>query len=83
MVELCGGKASIERFQTLYNSNLERDLMKEIAFLRLSGNIFKKGNAYYPTEKGKYLFMSMMKEFYIGMDRVREESRAMLNEEDM
>ncbi|WP_297813392.1 coproporphyrinogen III oxidase family protein [uncultured Helicobacter sp.] len=83
MVELFGGKASIERFQTLYNSNLERDLMKEIAFLRLSGNIFKKGNAYYPTEKGKYLFMSMMKEFYIGMDRVREESRAMLNEEDM
>lgn len=83
MVELFGGKASIERFQTLYGADLEKDLFKEIAFLRLSGNIFKQGNAYYPTQKGKYLFLSMMKEFYIGMDRVREESRAMLKEEDM
>lgn len=83
MVELFGGKASMERFQILYGADLEKDLFKEIAFLRLSGNIFKQGNAYYPTQKGKYLFLSMMKEFYIGMDRVREESRAMLKEEDM
>lgn len=83
MVELFGGKASMERFQTLYGADLEKDLFKEIAFLRLSGNIFKQGNVYYPTQKGKYLFLSMMKEFYIGMDRVREESRAILKEEDM
>ncbi|TLD85703.1 coproporphyrinogen III oxidase family protein [Helicobacter sp. MIT 05-5294] len=83
MVELFGGEASIERFQTRYGADLKKDLFKEIAFLRLSGNIIKKGNAYYPTNKGKYLFLSMMKEFYIGMDRVREESRAMLNAEDM
>lgn len=83
MVELFGGEASIERFQAVYGVNLEKDLFKEITFLRLSGNIFKKNNAYYPTQKGKYLFLSMMKEFYIGMDQVREESRAMLSEEDM
>lgn len=83
MVELFGGQASVESFKSLYHSNLEKDLFKEIAFLRLSGNIFKKGNVYYPTEKGKYLLISMMKEFYIGMDYVREESRKMLNEEDM
>ncbi|TLD84547.1 coproporphyrinogen III oxidase family protein [Helicobacter sp. MIT 11-5569] len=83
MVELFGGEANIERFWTLYGVNLEKALFKEITFLCLSGNIFKKNNAYYPTQKGKYLFLSMMKEFYIGMDRVREESRAMLKEEDM
>lgn len=83
MVELFGGKASAKRFKEHYNANLEWDLLKEIAFLRLSGNIYKQGQDYYPTQQGKYLFLSMMKEFYIGMDRVREESRAMLKEEDM
>ena len=83
MVELFGGIASAKRFKERYGATLEKDLFKEIAFLRLSGNIYKKGADYYPTAQGKYLFLSMMKEFYIGMDRVREESRAMLKEEDM
>ena len=83
MVELFGGKASADRFKERYNANLDWDLFKELAFLRLSGNIYKQGRDYYPTTQGKYLFLSMMKEFYIGMDRVREESRAMLKEEDM
>ena len=83
MVELFGGIASAKRFKEQYGATLEKDLFKEIAFLRLSGNIYKKGADYYPTPQGKYLFLSMMKEFYIGMDRVREESRAMLKEEDM
>lgn len=83
MVELFGGIASAKRFKEQYGATLEKDLFKEIAFLHLSGNIYKKGADYYPTPQGKYLFLSMMKEFYIGMDRVREESRAMLKEEDM
>ncbi len=83
MVELFGGKASGKDFKEKYDSNLELDLFKELVFLRLTGNIDKKGEDYYPTTQGKYLFLSMMKEFYIGMDRVREESRAMLKEEDM
>ncbi|WP_416860972.1 coproporphyrinogen III oxidase family protein [Helicobacter ganmani] len=83
MVELFGGEANKERFKMLYGADLEKDLLKEVTFLRLSGNIVKKGTSYYPTQKGKYLFLSMMKEFYIGMDCVREESRAMLQEEDM
>lgn len=83
MVELFGGEASIAKFREKYNVNLEWDLFKEINFLKLSKNIYKKDSSYFPTLQGKYLFMSMMKEFYIGMDKVREESRAMLKEEDM
>lgn len=83
MVELFGGKASAKIFKEKYDSNLEWDLWKELMFLKITGNIYKKEGDYYPTTQGKYLFLSMMKEFYIGMDRVREESRAMLKEEDM
>ncbi|WP_121763332.1 coproporphyrinogen III oxidase family protein [Helicobacter burdigaliensis] len=83
MVELFGGKASAKQFREKYNSNIEWDLFKELLFLKLTKNIYKQGGDYYPTKEGKYLFLSMMKEFYIGMDKVREESRAMLKEEDM
>ena len=83
MVELFGGKASKERFFEKYGADLNKDLFKEILFLKTTGNIYKEGENFYPTRQGKYLFMSMMKEFYIGMDKVREESRARLKEEDM
>lgn len=83
MVELFGGGANIKRFKEKYNSNMEINLFKEILFLKLTKNIYKQGDSYFPTMQGKYLFLSMMKEFYIGMDRVREESRAALKEEDM
>lgn len=83
MVELFGGEVNIKRFKEKYNSNMEIDLFKEILFLKLTKNIYKQGDSYFPTMQGKYLFLSMMKEFYIGMDRVREESRAALKEEDM
>lgn len=82
MVELFGGKLDLKAFKKRYDAPFY-SLFKEILFLTLSKNIYKEGSMYYPTKKGKYLFLSMMKEFYIGMDRVREESRAQLKEEDM
>ena len=44
----------------------------------------KKQGAYLiTTPKGRYLFLRLQKEFYIGMDNIREQSRATLNDEDM
>ena len=60
MVELFGGKASAKIFKEKYDSNLEWDLWKELMFLKMTGNIYKKEGDYYPTTQGKYLFLSMM-----------------------
>ncbi len=70
MVDLFGGKISAEKFKSCF---------LELAILRACGDIYKEGGFYYPTAKGRYLALAMMKEFYIGMDAVRAQSRAMLN----
>ena len=83
MVELFGGKLDSNSFKKRYGENALRRLWMELLFLQCTKNIYKKDNNFYPTEQGKYLFLSMMKEFYIGMDKIREESRAALKECDM
>lgn len=83
IVELFGGCVSEKRFKEKYGVSLKARLWKELTFLRLSGNITYQNGAFYPTRQGRYCFLSMMKAFYIGMDSVREQSRAMLKEEDM
>lgn len=83
MVGLFGGGVNKKSFSERFGIPMELALFKELAFLRLAGAITEKEGIIYPTFKGKYLFLSMMKEFYIGMDTVREESRARLKPEDM
>lgn len=83
MVGLFGGGVHKESFSRQFKMPIEVGLFKELFFLRCVGAIREKEGVLYPTLKGKYLFLSMMKEFYIGMDTVREESRARLSPEDM
>lgn len=80
LVELFGGELNIKNFSQRYGINAKKALFKELAFLTLSGNIYKKDSSFYPTKSGKYLFMLMMKEFYMGMDRIRKEARMNLGE---
>lgn len=83
MVGLFGGGVDKESFSRMFGISIEIALFKELAFLRLCGMVYERDGVLYPTFKGKYLFLSMMKEFYIGMDMVREESRARLVAEDI
>ncbi|MGP1581062.1 MAG: coproporphyrinogen III oxidase family protein [Wolinella sp.] len=83
MVGLFGGGVHKGAFSRAFGIPIEIALFKELAFLRLFGMIEESKGIIRPTFKGKYLFLSMMKEFYIGMDTVREESRARLSTEDM
>lgn len=83
MVGLFGGGVDKKSFSNRFGIPMELALFKELAFLRLFGMIEEERGVIRPTFRGKYLFLSMMKEFYIGMDTVREESRAKLSSEDM
>lgn len=56
MVELFGGEANKERFKMLYGADLEKDLLKEVTFLRLSGNIVKKAHRIIQHKKGNTSF---------------------------
>jgi len=85
------GKLSLERFKKykqcdivqyqlmldLFSNNITADKYKKNKFLfqilQLLGIV--KKDTYTTTQFGKYLLLILMKEFYIGMDFVRETSR--------
>ena len=43
-----------------------------VLFLRLSGLIVRRGNALRLTDRGRYLWLVLMKEFFSGVNRLRE-----------
>lgn len=63
-----------------YNTDIEKEY-GVMTFLMRTLKILRKGS-YETTPFGKYFFLTLMKEFYIGMDYVRETSREKLTKED-
>ena len=70
MLEMFGLKFDKESFYNKYG--LKNELDFELFLLRLFGMLDKNDSL---TLFGKYMFMIFLKEFYIGMDYVREVSR--------
>ena len=52
-------------------ANLLKSLNIELKLLSLAGSIIIENKAIKSTQFGRYLWLSLMKEFYTGMDRVR------------
>lgn len=80
MLDLFSNSLDIHRYKKTYGIDIQNEFNMEIKLLRLFG-ILKKGS-FETTPFGKYLFLILMKEFYIGMDFVRESSRSILTKED-
>ena len=83
MVGLFARGISYEWFRQKYGRDIKKTCALEITLLKIGGFAYEEGAHLKPTQKGRYLFLDMMKEFYIGMDNVRTLSRARLKEEDM
>lgn len=83
MVGLFGGKIHIPSFDAHFDTKILRICAPEIAFLRLFGMVRKQDDWLVSTQRGRYLFLRLQKGFYIGMDNIREQSRAALSDEDM
>jgi len=79
MVELFGGSLDMAAFNAKFNTNIAISMCAEISLLKLKGAIQEQNGYLVATRSGMYLFVSLMKEFYIGMDYVRESSRALLD----
>lgn len=68
---LFGGKLDIEKFNKLYDVNLEKLLRKELYLVKKLDVIRIEEGVIYPTKFGEYLLVIMMASFYSGMDKVR------------
>ncbi len=75
MVDLFNGKLSKKRFEQLFGTPIDQALGKELALLKFAKAIKEQKESITTTEFGSYLFMMMMKEFYMGMDIIRAKER--------
>lgn len=75
MVDLFNGKLSKKRFSDLFGASINDALSKELLLLKFSNAIKETKDSITTTEFGNYLFMVMMKEFYMGMDHIRANER--------
>lgn len=75
MVDLFNGKLSKKKFATMFGANINDVLGKELMLLKFAKAIKENHESVTTTEFGGYLFLVMMKEFYMGMDRIRNDAR--------
>lgn len=80
MLDMFANNLSCEKYLERYNIDIESRFKIRFFLLRLVG-VLKKGSLTV-TPFGNYFCLVLLKEFYIGMDYVRETSRGSLKKED-
>lgn len=71
LTEIFSGFIDINKFNQTNNTNLLKTLNLELKLLDIIGAIKIQNNSIKSTQFGRYLWLSLMKEFYTGMDKVR------------
>ena len=70
LTKIFSGSLNLDEFINLYSVN-ERELGLLLRALKICGAITQNGQKIELSKFGRYLMVVLMKEFYIGMDRVR------------
>jgi coproporphyrinogen III oxidase-like Fe-S oxidoreductase len=79
LMELFGLKLDKKRFMDTFHIPIEKGLWKEVAFLRINNAFSRDDNdVFLVTPKGRYLLVAMMREFFSGINRVREQAKQKL-----
>ncbi len=83
MMQLFGLRLDKKAFERDFGMTVERGLMAEMAFMRACG-AFATDNEYELTltAKGRYLMVVMMRQFFIGVNNLRDQARAALTGEE-
>ncbi len=83
MMELFGLRFDRSRFKKNFHLGSEWGLFFEMLFMLLTGSFARiTGDALYLSPRGKYLSVVMMREFFSGVNNVRDEARKALTEEE-
>lgn len=80
MMRLFSNRLNKRDFNNSFGVNLERVLWKEIAFLRLAGAFSRDDREWFELSlKGRYLLVVLMREFFIGVNSIRDKARLELS----
>ena len=82
MMDMFGLKFDREAFEKRFGIPVHRGLSMEMAFFNLLG-AFSKHDASIPSPVGRYLSLVIMREFFTGVNNVRDIARASLNPADI
>ena len=81
MMQLFGLRLDKRQFERDFGMSVERGLPVEMGFMRACG-AFATDNADTLTPKGRYLVVVMMRQFFIGVNNLRDQARAALTGEE-
>jgi len=81
MMDMFGLRFDRTSFKERFGVSAERGLWLEMAFFKLLG-AFTRQDPAIPTPVGRYLSLVIMREFFSGVDRVRDIARASLTSAD-
>lgn len=83
MMQLFALRLDKKRFEEDFGCSVELALPAEMAFMRAAGAFASDTKDELTlTRKGRYLVVVMMREFFIGVNRLRDQARAELPEEE-
>jgi hypothetical protein len=83
LMELFGLKLDACRFAGDFGMPIDRGLRLEMNFMRAVGAFDRDdGDVLTLTPKGRYLLVAMMREFFVGVNNVRDQARAALKADE-
>jgi menaquinone C8-methyltransferase len=83
LMQLFGLKLDKRGFERDFGVTIERGLPLEMAFMRANrGFATDTSDELTLTERGRYLMVAMMREFFVGVNNVRDQARAALTTEE-
>ena len=71
LMRLFGGSLDLSEMAAKYGGHPALRLWKELLFLRFVGALVRRGRLYYPTSRGRYYLVILMREFFSGANRLR------------
>ena len=83
LMQLFGLKLNKRAFERDFGVSIDRGLAVEMNFMRLAGAFEREtADEITLTGKGRYLMVAMMREFFVGVNGVRDQARAALTPEE-
>ena len=83
MMGLFGLRLDKQRFAEDFGVPVEKGLFTEMAYMTVAGAFETNNDRYLTlTQRGRYLLVAMMREFFVGVNSVRDQARAVLPAEE-
>jgi len=75
MMALFGRRVDCKKFEAIFGVSLKRALWPECTALRAMGLVYARGDHIYTNERGMYVFLMILREFFTHVNRFRSLAR--------